>query len=125
VHGQRRFDVAATVGVAQERVEDLAGDERHGSFKRGRRIKAWGQHGKADAETPGFRRPARGNTEDEHREQEPENGTRHAQVIRRNHRSRDGASESVKEQGNGTPVLGKMLLRVSASEAGAGANREK
>ena len=78
LHGQRRFDVAATVGVAQEGVEDLAGDERHGSFERGRRIEARGQNGKADAEIARFRRPARGNTEDEHQEQEPEHGTQHA-----------------------------------------------
>jgi hypothetical protein len=78
LHGQPRFDVAATVGVAQERVEDLAGDERHGSLERGRRIEACGQNGKADAEATRFRRPTRGNTEDEHQEQEPEHGTRHA-----------------------------------------------
>jgi hypothetical protein len=78
LHGQRRFDVATTVGVAQERVEDLTGDERHGSFERGRRIEARGQSGKTDAETTRFRRSARGNTEDEHQEQEPEHGTRHA-----------------------------------------------
>jgi hypothetical protein len=78
LRGQRRFDVAATVGVAQEGVEDLAGEERHRSVERGRRVEAWRQNGKADAESAGFRRPALGNTEDEHHEQEPEHGTRHA-----------------------------------------------
>ena len=78
--GERRFDIAATVGVAQERVEDLAGDQRHGSFQRGRRIEAWraereGRRG--DCQVP----PARAR---EHRGRAPRAGARarHATCLK-------------------------------------------
>ena len=141
VHGQRRFDVAATVGVAQERVEDLAGDQRHGSFERGRRIEAWraereGRRG--DCQVP----PARAR---EHRGRAPRAGARarHAACLsytpespparrasesdaREHSRSfhvaasptnRVDAHTEIEGTSNGTPVLGKVLLRVSTRSA--------
>src|SRR5262249_49031425 len=72
---------------------DLSGDERHGALERGGRIEHRRHRGKSDPERARLGRRGRRQRGDEGRDEEPpDDGTRHAAVIRRIPSGRDARS---------------------------------